>query len=85
MGKYAEPDTQPFVDIYDQQQSREQLKALCEARLIDANTASKLAGYAFRSGFKRAVDAGVMPEPILRFPGINLWDAEEIKACKRAA
>ena len=49
-----------------------------QERLVDARGAAALAGYAFRQGFWRAVQKGIMPQPIVKFGGISLWDAQEI-------
>jgi hypothetical protein len=46
-------------------------------RLVDAHTAAQLGGYAFRQGFWRAVQKGLMPQPIVTFRNLALWDATQ--------
>jgi hypothetical protein len=48
-------------------------------RLVDAHQAASIGGYAFRQGFWRAVQAGIMPQPIVTFANLALWDAREIE------
>lgn len=48
-------------------------------RLVDAHQAASIAGYAFRQGFWRAVQTGVMPKPIVTFQNFALWDAREVE------
>ena len=60
----------------------EEFAQLVRGRLLDANQAAQLAGYAFRQGFWRAIAEGLMPEPVLRFPNMSLWDLDAIIEAK---
>lgn len=65
--------------------TEEEFAQAVQERLVDAQTATKLAGYAFRQGFWRAVQKGRMPQPVVRFGGISLWDAQQIEQWKGPA
>jgi len=61
----------------------DEFRELCEARLADINTAVRLTGYSYPQAFERAVEAGIMPAPILSFPRMKFWDVEELVRARK--
>ena len=61
----------------------DEFKRLLETRLADINTAVRLTGYSHAQSFEKAIELGIMPEPILRFPRMKFWDVEELVRARK--